>query len=383
MSSCPRCSYANSSTNSFNKRASNSKKWVIVAVVGIAGVLGIFLLLGNAHLLYTASTSDKVPASDSNPSTQADSTANQNPSSQSSFSDSAKSKLAELKQYALSKINEDRAKFGLEPVLLSDNTAAQAHAEDILAARKLSHWTTDGMKPYMRYTVYGGNYAVAQNAAWRYSEGNDKLGDFRLDLCKANDFFCYTAEIRQAIDTAENEMMYNDKECCNDGHRLNILDKHHTHVSIGLAYNTYEIAYIQNFEDQYVNWTSPITYDKDANKVDMAGKFIGGLKAYEVAIFYDPLPTKETYFQNSDRTSYDSGEEIAYVLPPGYVLTNSSIATIHSTRWNVDGAAFDLSFNIDDLTNKYGNGVYTITLIGSKEKEELVSMTNKSIFIKG
>jgi hypothetical protein len=56
-------------------------------------------------------------------------------------------------------------------------------------------------------------------------------------------------------------MMYNYNECCNDGHRENILGKVHTHVSIGIAYNSYDITYVQNFEDQYVSWSTPITYN--------------------------------------------------------------------------------------------------------------------------
>jgi hypothetical protein len=52
-------------------------------------------------------------------------------------------------------LNEDRAKYGLSPVLLSNNRGAQLHAEDILKTRQISHWTTDGMKPYMKYTIYG------------------------------------------------------------------------------------------------------------------------------------------------------------------------------------------------------------------------------------
>jgi uncharacterized protein YkwD len=92
-------------------------------------------------------------------------------------------RLDELKQYALAKIDEGGAKFGLKPVLLSDNVAAQLHADDMLATRKLSHWTTDGMKPYMCYTLNGGTYAVAQNAAIQYSEGNDMFGDFFRLIC--------------------------------------------------------------------------------------------------------------------------------------------------------------------------------------------------------
>ena len=62
--------------------------------------------------------------------------------------------IEELKQYALKKINESRAKYGLPVVELGENNAAQVHANELLKTEMLSHWTTDGMKPYMRYSLY-------------------------------------------------------------------------------------------------------------------------------------------------------------------------------------------------------------------------------------
>jgi len=58
----------------------------------------------------------------------------------------------ELVQRALDLINKDRADFGLPPVELSSNQAAQAHAEDVFSTKKISHWMTNGEKPYMTYT---------------------------------------------------------------------------------------------------------------------------------------------------------------------------------------------------------------------------------------
>ena len=72
---------------------------------------------------------------------------------------------ADLVQYTLNKINEDRSKFNLPPIQLSHNEAAQIQAEDILKARDISHWTTDGMKPYMIYSIYDGSGGLSQNVA--------------------------------------------------------------------------------------------------------------------------------------------------------------------------------------------------------------------------
>jgi len=71
----------------------------------------------------------------------------------------------ELFEYALELINKDRRTAGLDPVVLNYNKAAQLHAEDMLDNLFLSHWGTDGFKPYMRYTAGGGiNYEVENSA---------------------------------------------------------------------------------------------------------------------------------------------------------------------------------------------------------------------------
>ena len=79
-----------------------------------------------------------------------------------------------LVQYALDKINEEREKYSLSPVNLSKNNAAQIHAENLFATRNQypSHWTTDGMKPYMKYSEYNGTGYVEQNVAIRGYEKN-------------------------------------------------------------------------------------------------------------------------------------------------------------------------------------------------------------------
>jgi hypothetical protein len=60
----------------------------------------------------------------------------------------------QLQNYALQLINQDRVQAGLVPVQLSSNQAAQAQAKDVLNTRQISHWMTDGEKPYMTYTRY-------------------------------------------------------------------------------------------------------------------------------------------------------------------------------------------------------------------------------------
>ncbi len=67
------------------------------------------------------------------------------------------------KAYVLSHINQASSKAGLGEVTLDDNPAAQSHAEDMRANCFLSHWGSDGMKPYMRYVLSGGQQYSDEN----------------------------------------------------------------------------------------------------------------------------------------------------------------------------------------------------------------------------
>ena len=65
----------------------------------------------------------------------------------------------------LDRVNKDRTDMGLLPVKLSSNEAAQMQAEDVFRTKQISHWTTNGEKPYMTYTQYDGEGSVQQNVA--------------------------------------------------------------------------------------------------------------------------------------------------------------------------------------------------------------------------
>ncbi len=121
-------------------------------------------------------------------------------------------------QYAVEQINKDRIERGLAPVALSNNKAAQIHAEDVLNHRTISHWLSNGEKPYVTYSKNGGTGYVAQNVA--------------ISQCSG---FCTGYDLEEQIRDSQYEMMYNDA-ASDWGHRDNIIDPHHTHVSLGIAH---------------------------------------------------------------------------------------------------------------------------------------------------
>lgn len=271
--------------------------------------------------------------------------------------------LEELRTYALELINEDRAKYGLKPVELGDNTAAQVHAEDMLSNRFLSHWGTDGSKPYMRYTKHGGRGAVSENAGFSgfyYYEPNAATIDSKSDLQEL-----------------EHDMMYDDAESY-WGHRDNILDKWHNKVNIGIAYDSMHLAYVQDFEEDYINWSKPISYHGILNMEGTTS--IGSIDM--VTLYYDPKPqalNQSQLLHDPEYTgSYGLGQEIGYILESGYYVEGTKY--VEASVWQVSSSGhFLISANIEPLLYK-GGGVYTV-VIWADVDGEMVPLTSHSLFV--
>jgi hypothetical protein len=276
----------------------------------------------------------------------------------------------ELVQHALDLINKDRADFGLPPVELSTNQAAQAHAEDVFNTKRISHWMTNGEKPYMTYTRYAGEGSMQQNVA---------IAGFSADQyeeCRTNILLdCEKIEPLSTIEELEYEMMYKDAECCKDGHRDNILDPRHTHVSIGIVYDQYYLAFVENFENNY-----GLDVEIAGGQVRITGQLLEG-ELQQIGIYYDAMPTRSVYEQNKHLLSYSAGELAATVvkpLPPGYYYERPEGYTlVEANRWG-EGGSVNVTFNLASAVEQ--DGVYTLFAM-VKDGEETFDVTSYSIFI--
>jgi uncharacterized protein YkwD len=277
----------------------------------------------------------------------------------------------ELVQHALDLINKDRTDFGLLPVKLSSNQAAQTHAENVFRTKQISHWNTEGEKPYMTYTQYGGKGSVQQNVAiagFSAEEYKQCVTNILVD--------CEKIELLPTIEDLQFEMMYNDKECCNDGHRNNILDPRHTHVSIGIVYDHYYLAFVQNFENNY-----GLNVDMKNSEIKISGTLLDG-ELDHIGIYYDEMPTQEVYEQNKHLLSYSTGELVAMVvkpLPPGYYYESlQGYNLIEANRWSVQDDSVNVMFDLADAVDK--DGAYTLfTMV--KDGEEIFDVTSYSVFV--
>lgn len=272
-----------------------------------------------------------------------------------------------LASYALGQINQDRAAFNLNPVILSDSKAGQQHADSMLVYGYFSHWDTQGYKPYTRYTLLGGRGAVEENIAFIYS---------------SPPHFTTTSDAEQAIMTLEHSMMYNDSACCNNGHRDNILTPLHNRVSIGVAYNGTSIYFVEDFENYYVSLDFSVS---SSYGVTMTGTPLkSGITSNEIFVSHDDTPSSLTQAQlDNGPREYTVGTIVGGVLPPcGSVLgcgTFQQGITVYADTWKFTSTQLDVVFSLHDFVQRYGSGVYTVYLITGNDTS--TAITSISVFV--
>jgi uncharacterized protein YkwD len=277
-----------------------------------------------------------------------------------------------LAAYALTVINEDRAANGTGPVSLDYNQAAQQHADSMMYYNYFSHFDTQGLKPYMRYTLLGGVASDFENVAF---------------LSYSIDHFTNTQAVKDAIKTLEHSMVYNDTQCCNNGHRYNILDHLRNKVSIGITYDTTHVYFDEEFENNYVDLNFNATKASSSNPyyVTMTGVPTQPVPSPSaIYIAYDGTPTAETVSQlNGGPHEYGPGQLIGGILPQNGLLGNcgqfASGITVCADRWSFKSTGMDIEFPMKEFVKNYGPGVYSIYLIVGSDTNSAI--TTISVFV--
>ena len=323
---------------------------------------------------------------------------------------------AEAMSQMLDLINLERVRAGLDPVLLGNNEAAQIHAEASLSGCFSSHWGSDGLKPYMRYSLAGGYQYNSENAS-----GNSYC-------IRPSDGLFRTLSIEEEIDQTMQGLMDS------PGHRTSILDRWNRRVNIGLAWDEHNFVAVQHFEGDYVDYDKlPVIED---GVLTMEGRVKNGVKLEDdadlaVVLLYDPPPRTLTAGQLSRTYCYDTGLPVAslrapltgdwyyeedevtevyeveacpnpYDMPAGVASPrtveeaqelfdqayetsqrlkplSATIKMITALEWTVRPEGFAVTANLGDLLAEHGEGVYTVLVFGAIRGEELV-ISQYSIF---
>ncbi|MCL5433501.1 MAG: CAP domain-containing protein [Candidatus Marsarchaeota archaeon] len=259
--------------------------------------------------------------------------------------------------YVLAIINNDRKKYNLTNVSLSNITSAQQHANNMLQYDYFSHWDIYGMKPYMRYTLLNGKGAVQENVAYMYQSDG--------------------INVTSAIKKMEYNMMYNDYTCCDNGHRYNILNPQHNQVSIGVAFNYTTVYFVEDFINNYIDWFYNTPNITNSDVVNLKGEILNkNMQIDNIEISYDAPVHNMTKAELANTTSYSYGNIVAGVgySQGGHIFYFSNIMTLNASTYLIDNNKFDISFNMLPLIKKEGAGEYTIMVW-------MNSTTNSSSFI--
>ena len=156
----------------------------------------------------------------------------------------------------LALINEARVEAGLSAVVRGDNGAAQVHADNSLANCISSHWSVDGLTPNMRYSLAGG-----------YQSANENV--YGSDYCRLpNQGYSAISSAAEEVREAMEGWMDS------PGHRDNILKPRQRKVNIGLAWDRYNFAAVQQFEGDYIEYT--ILPSINGGVLSMEGKVKNG-----------------------------------------------------------------------------------------------------------
>ena len=306
--------------------------------------------------------------------------------------------LESLKQYTLSKINKDRQQFGLHPVNFSENKAAQYQAQNVLSTMYMSHLTTDGQKPYMLYSNFGGTGKLRQNVA--------VIGDYYyFNKCIRGEIVCKKIDPYRTISLLEDIMMYNDAHA-DWHHRYNILDKYSTNVTLGIAYNDYFFTIVQNFENNYISFSKPIIMNNLTKHIEISGKILNNTKFHNIEVYYDSLPTDTFYQKYKDPNVYQPGKlvgavkeatKIGFAIGSGdnntlienkqnnisspiLLLSNITMINPNVEKYSKSDNIFGLVFDLSSFIKEYGKGVYTIIIILEDQKQNIFPGGERSIF---
>lgn len=309
--------------------------------------------------------------------------------------------------------------MGLSNVTFSPIPSGQQHADSMDYYGTYGHWDIQGYKPYMRYTLLGGNGSVDENLALNYCRATSNPSDTGVVPCTLQ-------TMQNALNQSDWAMMNNDSICCGNGHREDILQPFHNRVSIGIAYNTSSRAvfFVEDFENYYLGFNSLSFQDNTINlnaNIDSAKINLNPWINYPnlsissgafFAVYYDPLPMKlsslptvsclgegdscRTYQECASQAelnetagcvywgAYGPGTFVTEVFgpcPPRYQcpnqLENGGTASFASL-WKISPSLFEVQFSLASFVQQYGNGVYTLYLIPQRSND---SITSYSIFV--
>ncbi|HVG25333.1 MAG TPA: CAP domain-containing protein [Thermoanaerobaculia bacterium] len=268
---------------------------------------------------------------------------------------------ATLREHVLRLINRDRAIYNLPPVQLDleTSTMGDEYCRRQIENGTTGHYTTDGIAPYARYSLAGGNDAVSENAA-AWSATYD-FSDRALYEMARRSQDAMMAEAPPA-----------------DGHKRTMLDPHATHVGIGLAWEKGEFRLVQEFVRRWVDWKRELPRHARVDQVvSFGGTPLHGVAIEGITVHHEPLPQPIAAITASSISSYSLPDR-RREYTPRFRAQGISLARRGDFTLRTDGS-FHFSVPFSD-----GPGLYTVVVWVRKDGEKMpFPASNTSIRVEG
>jgi uncharacterized protein YkwD len=235
-------------------------------------------------------------------------------------------------------VNSERAAAGWSALELDDLACkvANDHTSDMVRGRFLSHWGSDGRKPYQRYSFGGGIDAIQENVS---------AADNILSLTP-NGVIGDLVDMHTAM---------HDEKPPNDGHRQAMLATQHTHAGFGMTLDGHSLRLAELYVSRYLEVNPLPRKAKPHSTVIISGRLLNPKHfLHEVDVFFEPLPTAPT----SEWLRAPRG----YALPDEYVALRPQAP--HGAHYG-DGSTGDYEwgngkFRVAAKLSKDAPGIYTI-----------------------
>ena len=258
--------------------------------------------------------------------------------------------LAAFRAELLKLVNTERLVAGVT-ALADDDLASEVagrHALDMATAKFLSHWGSDGRKPYQRYAAAGGFHFVTENVS-----SADNLATLDAKY------------VGQSL--TEMHIKMHDERPPNDGHRLTILAPENTHVGFGVAVVERRLRLVELYVGKYVELEPFPRQAKPKSNVQIKGKLLNSKHEFAYAeVFYEPPPKRAEIDWLRVGRPYGLPDEHVVLrpkLPERAYYADGAVGKI-----DVDGKRFRIPVEL----HKSEPGIYTVVVLikraGTREK---------------
>jgi uncharacterized protein YkwD len=203
------------------------------------------------------------------------------------------------RQQLLNQVNAERAAANLSELKLDDLACSVAndHARDMATKEFLSHWGSDGRKPFHRYGLAGGTAAVQENCS--AASDIDSVSPPRV-----------LDDLRDMHESMLREVPPK------DGHRKTILDPYHTHVGFGVALNSRSLRLDELYLARYIQIDPVATEAKAGATIRVSGRLLNPNHFInEIDVYYEPLPKPPDISWLRTQRSVSFPEDVARLRP--------------------------------------------------------------------